>query len=105
MCIVGTNCHRENKEMDNFICLLDNTLKMNSEADKSDEELVGVAVSPPRPGQNGRQQQAPLQRKHSAEALTTPVEQKPAPAEEPVPVIHKSASMPSMYLMVLPLCE
>jgi hypothetical protein len=41
---------RENKEMNNFINLLDNTLKMNSEIDKSDEEeLTEVPVDQLRP--------------------------------------------------------
>jgi hypothetical protein len=41
---------RENKEMNNFINLLDNTLKMNSEIDKSDEEeLREVPVDQSRP--------------------------------------------------------
>ena len=32
--------YRENKEMNNFISLLDNTLQLNKEDDKSDEEPV-----------------------------------------------------------------
>ena len=92
--------------MDNFISLLDNTLKMNSAVDKSDEEeLTEVPVSPPKPRENGRAQPAAQpQRKHSAEALRTPVEPKAPVVEELVPVVHKSASMPCMYLLVLPVC-
>ena len=92
--------------MDNFISLLDNTLKMNSAVDKSDEEeLMEVPVSPPKPRQNGRAQPAAQpQRKHSAEALRTPVEPKAPVVEELVPAVHKSASMPCTFLLVLPVC-
>ncbi|XP_076448462.1 uncharacterized protein LOC143285126 [Babylonia areolata] len=87
---------RENKEMNNFISLLDNTLKMNSEADdRSDEELREVPLTPARPHPNSHHQGVPIHRKHSLEAVRTPVEQKPAP-EEPAPIVHKSSSMPSV---------
>ncbi|KAK7102610.1 serine/threonine-protein kinase Nek4-like [Littorina saxatilis] len=88
---------RENKEMNNFICLLDNTLKMNNEVDKSEEEeLTEVPVSAPRPVINGRQKPVQLERKHSSSDIVTPKEEKKPPPEEPAPMIHKSASMPSV---------
>ena len=92
--------------MDNFISLLDNTLKMNCEVDKSDEELMEVPVTPPRlPRQNGRQPEAQPPRKHSAEVIRSPVvaEQRPA-LEEAAPVIHHSASMPSQYFFCWRIC-
>ena len=47
---VNVVCDREVKEMDNFINLLDNTLKMNNDNKSDDEEeLTEVPVDNPRP--------------------------------------------------------
>ena len=74
---------------------------MNGEADKSDEELTEVPVSPARPRPNGRRHDAPPpQRKLSAEVLR-PEKEETAPPEEPPPVVHKSASMPSKCALIL----
>lgn len=82
---------RENKEMSNFISILDSTLKMNCDIDKSDEELKEVPVNS-LPRLNGRRQE-------HTRSLRVEEEKKPVepqkPVEEPPPV-HKSASMPSV---------
>ncbi|XP_060084768.1 serine/threonine-protein kinase Nek4-like [Ylistrum balloti] len=65
--------HRENKEMNNFISLLDTTLKLNKEDDKSDEESVDSKVV--------------VVEEEEEEKTLSPI---------PSPDIHRSASLPSV---------
>lgn len=100
---------REHKEIDNFINVLDNTLKMNTEMDKSeDEELEEVPVDRLRPltapgsRQNGLQANSNHARQSeqlAAASKPPPVEKirkSSLPVEEPDQKMHKSPSMPSL---------
>ncbi|KAK7489732.1 hypothetical protein BaRGS_00019127 [Batillaria attramentaria] len=84
---------RENKEMNNFISILDNTLKMNCDIDKSDEELTEVPVDS-KPRLNGRRRED--KRRASVEKESKPADEPEKIVEEAAPAMHKSASMPSV---------
>ncbi|GFO07829.1 serine/threonine-protein kinase nek4-like [Plakobranchus ocellatus] len=78
---------RENKEMNNFICLLDTTLHLNHAGENSDdeEELVPVEVS---------RERGPIGDANSrSSSPPTPPSQEVA---RPEPEMHKSVSMPSV---------
>lgn len=81
---------RENKEINHFINLLDTTLHMNSALNKSDDEPHLLQQH----YENGQLEENP--RKNSLQSAEAFKRDQDNAVAETVPVVHKSASMPSL---------